>query len=421
MHPFRWYHLLLLAILIFSCSLYYLLDRYPMSDTASLGGDINEYQTLSVNLIFGHGYKFGCIEDLSVYRFDLRGRSLLEISRVVSTQRYNFYRAPGYPLFLAAIYKLAGIKPIVVKRTQAAMVALVAALIPILSYLLWSRTGLLSGMLASIIFLKYYSPRPDVLMSECLIVLCLTLWAFHSVYWSRRPTLKRTALIGVSSALLLLVKGVNLFIPFLFTAYLIYRLRRSQTWRQIVGHFLLFYMAFALTILPWSLYATARNGSLVVLSTQHRNVLLDGNNEDVIEFGSWQPAWRKEKRDDQRYLYNRLEGVHSTIGMLFIFLRENLRLLPRLFVSKLTVAFSPLHTVLSIVMMAAYYLIVFLRRRTAKHSPPIFPLVYFLNILMITLVLFGDLRFVGVFMFAIVLPACYLPFYTLTLTKKKVQ
>jgi hypothetical protein len=420
-HPLRWYHLVILGALIFSCSLYYLLNRYPMSDTASLGGDINEYQSISVNLIHGHGYKYGCIEDLSVYRFDIRGRSLAEIGSFVSAQRYSFYRTPGYPLFLAAIYKLVGIRPTVVKHTQAAMVAFVAALIPILSFLLWSRTGLLSGVLSSIVFLKLYSPRPDVLMSECLIVLCLTLWAFHSVYWSRRPTLRSTALIGVTSALLLLVKGVNLFIPFLFTVYMVYRLRESQTLKKIVAHLLLFYTAFTLTILPWSLYATAKSGSLVILSTQHKNVLLDGNNEDVIDLGSWQPAWRKEKKDDQRYLYNRLDGGRSTLEMLLIFLWENLRLLPRLFASKLIVAFHPPLTVLSIVMMAAYYLILFFRRRTAEHSPPIFPLIFFMNILLITLVLFGDLRFVGVFMFAIVLPACYLPFYSLKLVKKKVH
>ena len=82
------------------------------SDRAYFGGDTWEYQSMAVNWAKGHGLKFGSIEKFSVYKFD-QGKEKEYYSTFIRSGKnggfYNYYRTPGYPIFVGVIYKIFGI------------------------------------------------------------------------------------------------------------------------------------------------------------------------------------------------------------------------------------------------------------------------------------------------------------------------
>lgn len=59
-------------------------------------------------------------------------------------------------------------------------------------------------------------------------------------------------------------------------------------------------------MVPYSLYASGKAGRTVFLSTQSEALFQDGNNEKAWDSGGWEPGWR----DDQNAFYNRSDIKH---------------------------------------------------------------------------------------------------------------
>jgi len=166
-------------------------NKYSTSDDlAFFGGDTWEYQSLAVNLLHGHGYRFGGLEPLQIYKFDFNSGYASRFKHFFDTEtHYSFYRTPGYPFFLGIIYKIHGIHPGVVKKYQFIIIVMMASLMPLLCYYYYGYLGVISGTIASFLFIKYYLSdfRTGTLLTEPLMLLSIFVWVIALIFWGKEP------------------------------------------------------------------------------------------------------------------------------------------------------------------------------------------------------------------------------------------
>lgn len=326
---------------------------------------------------------------------------------------YCFYRTPGYPFFMAGVYKLYGIHPVKVKIIQIFLIAFVAALLPLLGRYYWEGPGLFAGFAAAFFFLVFYSPDPLKIMTETLVVSCLAGLAVLLAFWESCRSLRLVFFLGVISGLSVLVKGLNIFLPVILLLYILPKTERAA--RVKAGA--VFILGILLLVAPWSVYASCISSRPVILATEYSTLILDSNNEDTVHTGGWAPAWRKQEAFNQRLLYSRQEASGlSPSAKLSRFLKLNRKDIPLLLGNKLVRAFKQRPSSIFVVLgMLLYYLRVFLLRKYGGNEQPVayFPLFCFVNLLLITLIFYGDYRFLMPYMPFFLLPAFYLPVYFL--------
>ncbi len=402
-----------------------LAHRGKLSDTVFFGGDSWEYQSLGVNISMGKGFRYGKIAGLENYKFSLTEKSLrvpfyplppVERREGVSTlydyfvngRGFSFYRTPGYPLFLAFIYRLLGVHPLAVKIAQIILLSFVAALLPLIGRHYWGGRGGLSGFAAAAFFLRYCSPDPTKIMSEPLIVFSLSVLAIMLIFWEEKASLPRTVILAAAAASSALIKGLNIFLPVIILCYL---WQKTDRQRRLFLSFVYFMVTVSL-FSSWSLYAGSRVHYPVVLSTHQNTLLLDSNNENTLDSGGWDPSWRKEESGSQKFIYNR-PGIRQmpVCAKLAAFLSANFRRIPLSLWNKLVMAFKsrPLYF-LVVLTMLFYYLAAALCRnlRCSRDGRiPFFPMAYFINFFLITLIFYGNWRFVLPYMPFFALPGMY--------------
>lgn len=408
-----------LMCLVFIHSLYRLSDKYHISDNIlnhqGMNTDVVDYQLTAVNLVKGHGLTDHFIEDYGVYKIGLdkttfnnmfyqfmyfRGRFLK------GTDLYD-WSPPGYPTFLALFYYLFGVEPLNVMKIQFILIALAASLMPLIGFLYWSEIGIVSGMASSILFINFYSTNPATILAESVYVFLFSIWILVFSVWDRSPRIIFTALLGILLGMTLLVKGSSIFIVLLFPIYLFFKFKNPGI---AIKQAIVFVLCLGILIIPWSAYASIKSHRLVLLCSQVMPDLLDGNNEQSVLTGEFTPDWMMGNKD---YLYKKLEKRnYSKIKMLTIFLTQNYRSIPELLMNKLRVGFNKV--ILVIFLMIAFYASVFCLNRIKggqKAKVPVFPLIFFINILLITLIAYGRQIIVLPFIYSFLFPATYLPFY----------
>ena len=381
--------------------------RYPLDDSAPFGGDSWEYQSLGVNLAKGLGYRFGGLAPLADYRFKPDGHAPGSPQVFAEPDRFqvsHFYRTPGYPLFLALVYSVAGVHPLVVKLLQALMSALACAALPWISSGYWGRRGLLSGAAAALVFAATLCPDPTQIMAESLLLFSLLAWSICFAAWERRGGGRLLVGLGALTGWALLVKGWLVFLPPLVVVAI--ALHRGTPGRARVLGAALFLGALVASVLPWSLYASSRAGQVVVLSTQGEVALLDTNNEDSIASGRWEPKFRMEPRDPA-YFYNRPEVRDlGPLQKVASFWAAHAGQLPRAMWNKLAAAFDSILLALVVLLMACAYLAWGLTRTLA---PPVFPLLLLVDWLLLALIFFSSERYSLPFVCFFLIPAAHAP------------
>lgn len=404
-----------IALFILSCG--YNLLRYEMEDTAILGGDVSYYQSIAVNLVSGDGYRFGAINDFSSYKYGLtpydgswERMNNLKAS-ILETDRADFYGSPGYPLFLAGIYSVVGIHPIAAKIVNVFLVAMVAVLLPFMSAQVWRRHGFSTGVLVSLFFIFKTAPNPSHLLGEPLVLFLLATWGMLFTSCGKHASMPRIIALGVLTAVLILVKSYALLV-ILAALYFAIKIRPRRTGMAMAA---LYLAVVAGLILPWSIFATRHSDRTVVISTQFDNLIMDGNNEDVIRGGGFSPWWHD---GDPKYLYNRLADTDmTTLEKVGQFYRENWTRLPQMFANKLYSATGrKVHVFLIVIMFVAVHVVGRRRNRRLRRSGqegdvhlPVFPLFCFVIWLTNTLVGFGLLRYTHIFLPFMLITAAYGP------------
>lgn len=243
-------------------------DFMPSKDAAA-------YQQIAENVLVGRGFSS-----------DAPGDTLW---------RPKSWRTPGYPLYIAAHYWVAGRRaPGAVYVSQALLDAATALLVIFIGRRLFApRVALLAG------FLYALHPLPSLqvatLGTEALAAFCLSLWVLLVYRTCERPTAARAGLAGLGFGLSLLVRPTpQLFLPVAMLLILEPRLsgvpasggaRERPARRRRVEAAAAFVLMALITIAPWAYRNYRVHGALVPLSTLGGVVLNEG--VGAVRIGDW--------------------------------------------------------------------------------------------------------------------------------------
>lgn len=313
-------------------------SKLQLSKVAQFGFDQWDYQSLAVNFAKGHGLdKFGCIENFEEYKFgrfdeyyDGRMNDFIN-----AAGHQNFYRTPGYPVYLGLIYKTFGVNPYIANLISLWLLIICTATLPIIGFHFWKEKGFVGGIISSFFALNFHLRYVDGIATENLITISFYLLLLAFILYDKKKNIFTAAILGLVMTIGMLVKGIFIFIPLLVIAYFIYRFFKSKN-KTILIHALVIGASSFISLLPWSLYASKSTNSVVILSKQSGNTLLDGNNE--FAKGGWTPEWISDKNS----FYNN-DGMQDkpAIIRLINFYKHHPKLLPELLAKKMIYGFVP--------------------------------------------------------------------------------
>jgi hypothetical protein len=344
--------LIILTMLLGNLYFHIISDKMKFKDVAYFGGDTWEYQSMAVNFAKGHGlHRFGGLEEFSTYKFD-HFDSALAIAFSADAGKFNAYRTPGYPLFLGMIYKLNGIDVIFAQKVQLILIIIVACMLPWIGYHYWGIKGLASGVLTGYLFLLNNYTSAERILTESLSTFMIALLIIAFIFFENKENKLRSGILGFLCGMALLTKGNVIFMPLIFLGYFGYtylKLKRKSSLHNVVT----FAICLTSTIAVWSIYATINEKSLVILSTQTANMLMDGNNERSIIDGAWHPEWT---HTDSFYKNDGLKGYPAIIRVANFYI-HNISLAPTIFMNKLLHAYNyPFLLVASFLMLINFFI-----------------------------------------------------------------
>jgi len=334
----KWYSILAISIILFTIYFAKYSVNESYHDYCNFGGDAWEYQSMAVNFAKGHGVqKFGGIENFSVYKFNNNTEGSAEyFTKNAGTD--NFYRTPGYSVFLGLVYKVFGVSPLAAKKTQLVILLLISVSLPALGYYLWKTPGLVCGIIASYFHADGYYDISMQILTESLIMFWAFLITLLFLLFEKKSNFITAILLGISIGIGFLIKGSFLFLPLLIVCFLIYRYFKTKEKKQIAN--LILVTGFTLAcIVPWSVYATKQSGKPIFISTQGDQILLDGNNEFAT--GAWANQWAK----DSTSFYNndKMEDKSAAIRVLNFYAHYPEKL-PVLISQKIVRGFIPFYS-----------------------------------------------------------------------------
>ena len=309
-------------------------------------GDDHGYQKLAINFMAGYGYTDSHVLPLEAYQVDLStpwGRDALDRQARQGLERpaYDFIRAPGLPMLLAASYAVFGKRTIVARQAMAALLLLTAILLVLLGATA-GTPGIVAGFVSGLYHLHFFPGTHDFvrilteLPAACLVVLFCALF---TLYTTGRQSALIPAALAMASAVL---TRVNLASAALFlTLYLV-------IWRRQIRDGLIFTVVVGAPLLIWSIYASQVVARPVLLSTQGAELFAMTNNIDTLEGigphrwnqGGWNPGFvlLQDGSIDNTNSHVPKAGENGWM-MGFRFLRHHWQAIPKLLYVKLRVGF----------------------------------------------------------------------------------
>jgi len=178
----------------------------------------------------------------------------------------NAYTMPGYPVFLATIWRFVGPASwqLLAARILQALLSVATAWIV---YLLGRRFGERTGLIA-LLFAAIYPPLTlanSYLLTEVLYTLLVTVFVWSLVNWVARPTWWGAAAAGATFSLGLWVRPtLSLWIVFACVLVLVVRRRR---FRALLGQMMLMALVAIAVIAPWWIRNYELYGRVVPFTT----------------------------------------------------------------------------------------------------------------------------------------------------------
>lgn len=209
------------------------------------------------------------------------------------------------------------------------------AFLPYIGYLYWKRVGLVSGLIASAIFLnKYALMLPRDIMTEPFIVFMIFLTIVYTIVWQKNKTWYHALVLGIIMSYDLLVKGSLIYVPVMYLGYfLILWRKKTVPLSQMVWLFL----GICSIAVLWSVYGSLKLGKPVLLTTQDSLIVTMGNNERSM---SGEPYMVLPTDDSY---YNKLEVMKMPLYLRVVtFYLNHREMIPGIFINKIRVAFENL-------------------------------------------------------------------------------
>ncbi len=272
-------------IIIISGILFYIIFSFlsKFDDKVRYHGDTIDYQTIAVNFAKGYGFNItGGIESFDTYSFklvkdpgrydvsykkeDLHGKFLATV---------NYFRTPGFPMFMGVIYKCFGVHPLIVRFLQLLLLVISACIMIIISYTLWGRKGFYIGWISSLIFLVCTYKIAEEIMTETLIIFMLSLVILTMIFFFKYKNTVYTILTGVIFGLALLVKGSMIFIPVFFGIALLIKIIKFKDYNLLLKLCLITSITF-LTIMPWTIYINNLASKEITELKSFKKLILNG-------------------------------------------------------------------------------------------------------------------------------------------------
>lgn len=188
---------------------------------------------------------------------------------VNSSGQKTAWRPPGYPLFLASVYRVAGPRVSAAVFVQVVIGALtMLALVLFGTLVIGWREALIAGFVAAVYPGFVWLPR--LLLSENLSLLFLTVTLLAAALYLKTTRIWWLAVVGSVGGINALVRGGNIILLFvLCAALLVVALRkRSATPQQVALGLLLTVASFAIVLTPWTVRNYRVFHSFVPVATQ---------------------------------------------------------------------------------------------------------------------------------------------------------
>ncbi|AOQ25197.1 hypothetical protein MTAT_00050 [Moorella thermoacetica] len=209
--------------------------------------------------------------------YDLMARQFLDKGFLgYMSSRPNAYITPGYPLFLALIYKLYGYAQGSPLQAVRVVQACLGTLTVVLLYLAGrevknTRVGLVAALLAAIY--PTFVWAPTIPLTEVVYTFFFMLYFYLQLRYLRHPSPLGGVLTGLIFGLAILVRPAAaplIVVPFLYDFY------RRKEWRSSLKGFLYTLGGFVAVMLPWWIRNLVTLHQFILLATQTWNPLLYG-------------------------------------------------------------------------------------------------------------------------------------------------
>jgi 4-amino-4-deoxy-L-arabinose transferase-like glycosyltransferase len=294
----RLLYAILLAAFFLRAAWVLLIPTYPISD-------FKEYNRLAVGLINGQGY-------------------------IKSDGSLTAYRPPGYPFFLAGVYKLLGPHDIIARLVNILLGVLTCWLTYILTVQLFDqRVALIAAMLIALF--PSLIAWSNILASENLflpLVLCVLISFLRAV---KEPPIRWPWLVltGLLTGICVLIRPAAILIPGILILTLISIDLDRKISKQTIGVLmrsmgigLVIILVMLVIILPWSIRNTTVFGRFVFVSTDGGIVFLSGQNERAIRV-EWAPDEGPMFDQLQAQKFDEVEFDQLAYKLAFQFIRQN--------------------------------------------------------------------------------------------------
>lgn len=249
---------LILMCAIGGLLLAFLLGRHEWKH-AELAPDSTQYHFLAVNILSGKGYYEGPISSIENYDTETIKRFARLAYLIKEGEKPSMGITPGYPLFLAFIYKIHGVFPDTIVRYQIALTALTGALMILIGWLIWGFWGAWAGVAA--VFLlgmnREASYQVPALLTETLGTFLLTA-SLTCAAWAKRGSWKREVLTGFVLSLAILTRHAFLFTGFLYGLFLLVPLSRKSMKKASA-----YALPCLVLIVGWNIFASVQSGHFV--------------------------------------------------------------------------------------------------------------------------------------------------------------
>ncbi len=188
----------------------------------------------------------------------------------------EFLRTPGYPVFIAAVYRVFGENNTAVLLVQVALSGLTVFLAYLLAARMWSATiGVLAALFTALDPLQ--STTAATLLTESLAALLLIMVAAvaFAAFSEKRPRPGLWVLLGVTIAVATLVRPVTYYLPLLVVLLLLVRhVRRRARWPDLAKMMAAFMVPLVLLLGGWQLRNHERVDSWRISGIEAKNLYL---------------------------------------------------------------------------------------------------------------------------------------------------